>query len=175
MESLFARRSAGDRPIARSIRGASFVLTTTPARVIEGIVREQGSGKPIAGAIVNSLRTDHDGKFRIDGLSPEFTLPLEVAGPVGAAYFQRKLTVQSNGSDRKPVRVDVELSRGIVIRGRVIDSGTGRPLAGRVLYAPLKGNPNPAETSGRRFRTAKSWTMTGSSLWSACPAQARSS
>ena len=62
------------------------------------------------------------------------TLPLEVAGPVGA-YFQRKLTVQSNGSDRKPVRVDVELSRGIVIRGRVIDSGTGRPLAGRAVCA----------------------------------------
>ena len=96
--ALFARPSAGDRTIARSIRGASFVLTTTPARVIEGIVREQGSGQPIAGAIVNGLRTDHDGKFRIDGLSPEFTLPLEVAGPVGAAYFQRKLTVQSNGS-----------------------------------------------------------------------------
>jgi hypothetical protein len=145
---IFARPSAGDRPKARSIRGASFVLTTTPSRVIEGTVREQGTGQPIAGAMVNGLRTDHDGKFRIDGLSPEFILPLEVAGPVGAAYFQRKLTVESNGSDRRPMRVDVELCRGIVIRGRVIDSGSSRPVAGRVLYAPLKGNRNLAEPLG---------------------------
>ena len=145
---IFARPSAGDQPKARSIRGASFVLTTTPSRVIEGTVREQGTGQPIAGAMVNGLRTDHDGKFRIDGLSPEFILPLEVAGPVGAAYFQRKLTVESNGSDRRPMRVDVELCRGIVIRGRVIDSGSGRPVAGRVLYAPLKGNRNLAEPLG---------------------------
>ena len=141
--------------MARSILGASFVLTTTPARVIEGTVREQGSGQPIAGAMVNSVRTDHDGRFRIDGLSPEFTYPLQVAGPPGAPYFQRKLTVRSKGSDREPVRVDVELSRAILIRGRVIDSGTGQPVAGRVLYAPLKGNPNLISIVWETFRTVK--------------------
>ena len=137
-----AGQSAGDRPIARSIRGASFVLTTVPDRVLEGTVREQGSGRPIAGAIVNALRTDQDGRFRIDGLPPEFTYPLQVAGPGGEPYFRRSLTISSKGSDRSPLRVDVELSRAILIRGRVIDSGTSRPIAGRVHYAPLKGNPN---------------------------------
>jgi RNA polymerase sigma factor (sigma-70 family) len=137
-----AGQSAGDPPLARPILGASFVLTTTPARVLEGTVREQGSGKPIAGAIVNTLRTDHGGRFRIDGLSPEFSIPLQIAGPAGAPYFPRRLTVESKGSDRGPVRVNVELSRAILIRGRVIDSETGQPLAGRVRYAPLKGNPN---------------------------------
>ncbi len=130
------------RPIARSIYPASFVLTTVPARVIEGTVREQGSGRPIAGAIVNTLRTDHEGKFRIDGLSPEFTYPLHVVGPAGEPYFRRSLSVSSKGSDRGPVHVDVELSRAILIRGRVMDSGTGRPLVGTVHYAPLRGNPN---------------------------------
>jgi hypothetical protein len=102
---IFARPSAGDRPKARSIRGASFVLTTTPSRVIEGTVREQGTGQPVAGAMVNGLWTDHVDKFRIDGLSPEFILPLEVAGPVGAAYFQNRAgACRSRRTPGKPGR-----------------------------------------------------------------------
>ena len=43
----------------------------------------------------------------------------------------------------------VELTRGVPIQGRLVDRSTGKPLRGRFLYAPLKGNPHrPDPTVG---------------------------
>jgi RNA polymerase sigma factor (sigma-70 family) len=56
--------------------------------------------------------------------------------------------VASKEPDRGPVRAAVDLKGRILIRGRVIDSRTRQPVAGTVLYAPLKGNPNLARFPG---------------------------
>ena len=42
------------RQTTSPIYGASFVHIAEPGRSLEGIVRERGTGKPIAGALVNS-------------------------------------------------------------------------------------------------------------------------
>ena len=123
--------------------------------------------------MVNTMRCDHDGRFRIEGLAAELSYPLHISGPVGEPYVPRRLTVESKRSDRGPVDVDVELSRAIMIRGRVIDAKTGQPLAGRVLYSPLKANPNPAGLRGDVQNGQDLARSTGSSPWSACPARAR--
>ena len=100
------------RPPTRPIYGASFVHIAEPGRSIQGIVRERGTGKPIAGALVNSLPTDGQGRFRIDGLTRKFEYQLDVNGPAGTPYLFRRLTVASQGTGLDPVTAEVELEPG---------------------------------------------------------------
>ena len=130
------------RPETRPMYGASFVHIAEPARSLLGVVRERGTGKPIAGALANTLPTDAQGRFHIDNLPRKFEYPLHVQGPAGFPYFYRRLTVESHGIGLDPVAAEIELSRGVLIRGRLTVRTTGKPIRGRVFYAPLKGNPN---------------------------------
>jgi RNA polymerase sigma factor (sigma-70 family) len=141
-------RMVNGLPPTRPIYGATFVHIAEPGRSLEGIVREQGTAKPIVGALVNLIPTDRQGRFRIDGLPRSFDYQLDVSGPAGTPYFFRRLTVASRGAGLEPVSTEVELSRGVVVRGRLSDRLTGRPIRGRVLYAPLKNNPNAVDLRG---------------------------
>jgi RNA polymerase sigma factor (sigma-70 family) len=132
--------TADSRQTTSPIYGASFVHVAEPGRSIEGVVRERDTGKPIAGALVNTLTTDQEGRFRIDGLTREFECALDIRGPAGQPYLCRRLTVVSHGTGLHPVTAIVELSRGVQIRGRLTDSATGKPILGRVSYAPLRDN-----------------------------------
>ena len=85
------------RPAMRPLYGVSFVHIAEPARSIHGIVRERGTGKPIAGALANTLATDEQGRFQIDGLPPRFNYRLDVDLPAGTPYFRRRLFVESQG------------------------------------------------------------------------------
>jgi hypothetical protein len=130
------------RTVMRPMYGSSFVHIAEPARSIHGIVRERGTGKPIAGALANTLTTDPQGRFHIDNLPPQFKYRLNVDVPAGTPYFRRRLTVESQGPGLGPVAAEIELSRGTLIRGRLTDKVSGKPVRGRVFYAPFKGNPN---------------------------------
>ncbi len=162
----------GELVNGRPIYGAEFIHVAEPGRSIEGIVRERGTGLPIAGAQINTLTADRQGRFRIDGLPREFEYPIQVDGPPGAPYFPRSLTLASQGSGLDlvvtlcpffsrapvvafqghgldPVTVEVELSRGVLVRGHLSDRVTGKPIRGRVFYAPLKDNPNAPGIPGQ--------------------------
>ena len=137
------------RPPTRPLYGASFVHIAEPSRSLRGIVRERGTGKPIAGALANTLPTDAQGRFHIDNLPRKFKYPLQVDGPAGSPYFQRRLTIESQGDGLDPVAAEIELSRGVPIRGRLRARLSGEPVMGRVFYTPLKGNPNVSGTLGQ--------------------------
>jgi RNA polymerase sigma factor (sigma-70 family) len=136
------------RPVMRPIYGASFVHIAEPGRSIQGVVRERGTRKPIAGALANTLETDAEGRFQIDGLFRQFKYRLEVLPPAGIPYFRRRLIIESDRPGLEPVLSEVELSRGTLVRGRLTDKANGKPIRGRVYYAPFKGNPNAPETLG---------------------------
>ena len=123
------------RPVMRPMYGSSFVHIAEPARSIQGIVRERGTGKPIAGALANTLATDALGRFQIDNLPLQFKYRLDVEVPEGTPYFRRRLTVESQGPGLEPVAADIELSRGVLVRGRLTDKVSGKPVRGRVFYA----------------------------------------
>jgi RNA polymerase sigma factor (sigma-70 family) len=136
------------RPVMRPMYGSSFVHVAEPARSIHGIVREGGTGLPIAGALANTLTTDAQGRFHIDNLPRQFKVQFDVYGPVGAPYFRRRVAVESQGPGLGPVAAEIELSRGVLVRGRLTDKVSGKPVRGRVLYAPFKGNPNAPRILG---------------------------
>ncbi|HNX48937.1 MAG TPA: carboxypeptidase-like regulatory domain-containing protein [Thermoanaerobaculaceae bacterium] len=116
-------------------------------RAIEGRVVDAEARSPVEGASVGVevvLRfdndessdyadeprvTDADGAFRVEGVPPgESTLLVDAPGFV--RYTQR-IAVPEEG---EPTPLTVALSRGLSVRGRVLDP-EGRPAVGVVVYA----------------------------------------
>jgi RNA polymerase sigma factor (sigma-70 family) len=140
LQNLNARSDMG-LPL---LHGTSFDYVLEPAHVIEGTIREAGTGKPVAGATVGALgvttRTDARGHYRLSGMRKAQRCMLEVVSPPDAAFIGRWITV-SDVSGLEPAKVDVELKRGVVITGRVLDKMTGKGVESQVRFAPLPENP----------------------------------
>ncbi len=168
--------------------GSTLRLTAAPTRPVEGVVREQETGLPIAGARIDSTKladsnvwndtsvqatSDAQGRYRLVGLplgtgnvivaggslSEVFTqnshLPLGtgnviVAGPPPRqAYLPVQIEVP-NPPGLGTVKLDIELARGVTIRGRITDLRTGKPVAGRIEYHAAADNPNLVKVPGFR-------------------------
>jgi protocatechuate 3,4-dioxygenase beta subunit len=154
--------------------GASFDFVGGPTRLIRGVVRDKATGKPLPAVAVEAERsswfksvTDRQGRYELRGLAKAQRYSL-VANPGDGLHFQRELGVQDTpGLDALPC--DIALVRGLTVRGRVTDRGTGKPIArARVMYQPLGGNSHVNEllpgTWGPRSETTTgpdgSYTLT---------------
>ncbi len=110
------------------------------------------TGRPVPHALVAALgsvpsEADGDGRFRVAatavGRLNRFVI--RAASPDGAPY----LVAEKEGEWPKGAveqSVDLALTRGVVVRGKVIEEGTGRPVAGAVVrIAPYR---SPQQTAG---------------------------
>jgi len=143
---LVAARSADYAPQARYVElgpnGAVADFALVPGGVIEGVVRDERSKQPVAGAAVSAridaqamllvdpgarrVTAGADGKFRIAGLRPG-------AYQLGArAGAQRSKTPTLVGIGVADQISDVELlvGSGPVVRGTVVDADSNQPVAG---------------------------------------------
>ncbi|HLA83248.1 MAG TPA: M56 family metallopeptidase, partial [Thermoguttaceae bacterium] len=134
--------------------GEEAVFTLAPAQVITGTVRRVDTNQPVAHArvVVNTHymvshwvfsvagTTDAEGRYRI---SPYPGTDFEVIAysPDGEPYLTRKIDdIAWNGKARVK-RIDVNLPRGVLVRGRVVESPSGNPIAGAaVQYIPERFN-----------------------------------
>jgi RNA polymerase sigma factor (sigma-70 family) len=129
---------------------ATFDHLVAPGRTALGTVRDKKTGKPLAGISVMDDRghsravTDQEGRYLLPGLPRVSAQQLYAAGNRDLPYFDATRAVET-GPGGEPVRVDFELERGFLMTGRLTEKGTGRPLRGRVFYAPLPSNPNRDE------------------------------
>jgi hypothetical protein len=130
------------------VYGNKFHHLANPTRPIVGTIRERGTGKPIADAtvsagvsgrevFVSNTRTDAEGHYRVVGLPTEGRVSVFA---VRRPYLGQNVTRTIESAGAEPVTMDVELPRGIVIRGRITDAATGKPVRGRVAYFPLSDN-----------------------------------
>ncbi|MHC4342171.1 MAG: MSCRAMM family protein [Planctomycetota bacterium] len=113
---------------------------TTPA--IEGVVVDATTGAPIAGVEVLALdglkpvsraTTGDDGRFVLHGLTEEknYAIDTIVAGYAGAGLLA---IARRKPLEAKPAEsVRIELTRGLSVRGRVVDT-VDRPLAGATVH-----------------------------------------
>jgi protocatechuate 3,4-dioxygenase beta subunit len=140
------------------IYGASFDYVGRASRPIRGVVRDRDTGKPLAGVSVGrsgswlQAFTDKEGRYELFG---ETKLPvyLLTAVPADGLHFRRRVELQDTPGFGA-LTCDIELVRGLTVRGRVTDKQTGKPVAGaRVEYHPLGGNsyvdklvPAPADS-----------------------------
>jgi beta-lactamase regulating signal transducer with metallopeptidase domain/protocatechuate 3,4-dioxygenase beta subunit len=118
-------------------------------RIVQGTVREAGSGRPVAGALVRGnggsggliwSTTDAQGWYRLEGMTIlKRQYQLMVDSPEGSALLNHRQSVVSPGGS-EPLTADVELARGIMITGRVIDRQTQQPLSAYVRAIPAAQN-----------------------------------
>jgi hypothetical protein len=169
-QSLFLQvRATGFGSQSLRLKTEADVRTATlalgRAHVIEGRVTLDQGGPPAVGAQVRarSMSSKHgigqtmgeaeatiaaDGRYRIE-MAPGASVRLEVYPPrEGAdAYLLRGDLVVPG--DSVTSRVDFALPRGVLVRGRVIEAGTGRPVAGAVVTHQAHERNNPYFIKGR--------------------------
>ena len=158
-----------------TIYGARFEHVAAPTRAIEGVVRDQDTGKPLAGIMVRGDRsltrsialfvhtlTNAEGKYSLVGL-PRGRDEYIVAVPpcdfhiYGSAKADLKVP-RDEELPYRPARVpiadtrgtgavhlDIRLKRGVWVTGRVIDKATGKPVPAQVKYFVYRDNPNLKE------------------------------
>ena len=138
------------------IAGAPADYVARASRPIRGVVREEETGKPLAGVAVfrefwgitrwGKAITDKEGRYELLGLAKAPAYALRVEPAKGQPYFSCNVRLEDvPGLDA--LTGDVELVRGKVkVSGKVTDKTTGKPLAGvRVDYHPL----SPNDTAGK--------------------------
>jgi RNA polymerase sigma factor (sigma-70 family) len=128
-----------------NVYGASFDYVGLATRPLRGVVRDKDTGRPLAGVAVGHYSwevktvTDPEGHYELRGLVKSGRYALAVR-PGNGLYFCRRVQFQDTpGLDA--LQADIELVQGLMIRGRVTDLATGKPIAqARVDYHPLGGN-----------------------------------
>jgi RNA polymerase sigma factor (sigma-70 family) len=147
------------------IHGAHFDHAAAPTRPVVGTVRDKATGKPLAGVTVfagypreeswNGLEwlralTDAEGRYRIVGLPCSGPYRLQAVLPVGVPYLPCAQKLEAN-TGFEPVTRDIELTRGVLLRGRVTDKATGKPVSGvQVDYLVFLDNPHYRRAPGFR-------------------------
>jgi RNA polymerase sigma factor (sigma-70 family) len=153
-----------------TIYGATFEHAAGPTRPIEGIVRDMDTKRPLAGIMVHGERslgnpiryvqaiTDAQGHYRLVG-SPRgregyvlavAPVDFEVYGFKKAAlkvprdedlpYLRARVKVPA-GDETRPVKLDINLKRGVWVTGRLAEEDSGRPVRGQVEYFVCIDNP----------------------------------
>jgi hypothetical protein len=145
----------------RSLRvhAATFDHFADPSRPIRGVVRDKSTSKPVAGVQISAhftthqTTTDKDGRYELLGYPKSKKYELSAVAPAGLPYF----TASARFEDTQglgPLDADIQMVRGIQVRGRVTDKSTGKPIkAGGVAYHPLY--PNVSTQQGPRDSNAR--------------------
>jgi RNA polymerase sigma factor (sigma-70 family) len=135
-----------------------FTHTLEPARPVAGVVTDKETGKPLPGVHVEmtpmrmqrpyrgnrivSVRTDASGRYRAAGTAGDDYRVTAYPDP-GSGYIPIEKRYRGWPAGAKVLEVNLAVSKGRVLRGRVVEAGSERPLAGAsVLYKPEPGNPH---------------------------------
>jgi RNA polymerase sigma factor (sigma-70 family) len=156
----FRPRPVSQRQVALS--GPELAVAVAPSKPITGTLRDAQTKKPLAGVRVLAYTpdrpidwwwqpvetvTDTQGRYRLDGLAKAARQIVTFDPGAGAAHMHRFDEV-GDTVGYTPIVHDSELHRGVVVRGRVTDGSTGRPVRARVVYAPLINNESFTRTPG---------------------------
>jgi hypothetical protein len=121
---------------------------------VRGVVLDKQTRKPLAGVSVGitglgdnyfdeprwKTVTDRKGRYELRGLARSASYELAVKPPAGTLYFERRAQLEATPG-RAALTADIEMVRGLTVRGKVVDQATGKPIAGaRLEYVPVYPN-----------------------------------
>jgi RNA polymerase sigma factor (sigma-70 family) len=147
----------GRGPAPRLV-GATFDQVAGPTKPITGVVRRKGTNEPVAGVLVTGAEpatwtevqatTDAEGRFRLVGLPKAESYIVSVQPVGGNPYLGTRITV-TDTEGLKPIERTLELPRGVVVKGRLIDKATGKVVPPQqVIHVKLPSNTNPGNFQG---------------------------
>ncbi len=142
-----------------------FECAVAPSRPIEGVIRDKDTGRPLAGLKVWAkisvkgfvgvllhtgieATTDAQGRYRLTGLPIATSYHFQVTPGPGQPYTAATFHKTAGRASQEPLSLDVELKRGIVVRGRLTDKATGRSVLGGVSAYIFADNPHVREYPG---------------------------
>jgi RNA polymerase sigma factor (sigma-70 family) len=143
------------------ISGPEPTIAVPPGKAIVGTVRDAATKQPLTGLRVIAYTpdqpmhwwmksveavTDADGRYRLDGMTK--ARHVVVCDPGTGSEYMHRFEEVGDTEGFAPITQDLDLLRGVVVSGQVIDRSTGRPVRARVVYAPLMNNPHFASTPG---------------------------
>jgi beta-lactamase regulating signal transducer with metallopeptidase domain len=147
------------------------VLPLSPPHLLEGRVTFGDSGQPVAGAHLHVVgyqtastmqsfdridgQTGPDGRYRISA-SVAHHYGIVVDPPQGSPYFLRRLTLNATVGTRQ--ELNVAMQRGILVRGRIHELGSGQPVAGAIVVYRPKQKKNPIFREDL-FATGEYWEL----------------
>jgi hypothetical protein len=152
----------------------TLTFVAEPGKVIEGVVTDAASGKPVAGCRlfahtgygegVGSV-ADAKGKYRLEGIPKHSRgYGVSVLPPKGVSYLTRMASAPDTEGYAR-VHLDVTLVSGATVRGRVVDRQTGKGVAAGIRFAPLADNKffgsRPGFDNYRHDRTMSSTDKDG--------------
>ncbi len=160
-------------------RSKSVSAALEPARIIAGRVTDAETDRPIPHARLsvlshkggagteNSFEADAEGRFRMNPLAAD-RYSITASSTSGEPYLNASTAIFDWPKGALEHRIDLVLRRGVPIRGKVVEEGTGRPIAGaRVSFASSRRTD---EATGAWNGTAES-TPDGSFQLAVLPAK----
>ncbi len=152
-------------PVPIVYRSPKFEHVAVPTRWVEGVARDKDTGRPIVGLSVQAsvaddrghprapdvvARTDEQGRYRLIGLpgAPAYRLSTSFIPGKGQPYPRATLRAPADSPAPGPVNFDLALKRGIIVRGRILDQVTGKPVVGYVHAYTFPDNPHLGDFPG---------------------------
>ncbi len=144
------------RPQVKNVNpGEEALIALVSSRFFEGIVRYADTHEAIPNARVTiwasqeehgsmvsvAGQTGADGKYRICP-NPGIRFGILAYPPDGSPYLIRQIPdLRWDDEDATVKQVDLSLPRGVLVRGKVVESGTEKPVVGAsVQYVPEEAN-----------------------------------
>jgi hypothetical protein len=128
-------------------------IVAEPEMPIRGTVTAGDTGKGRAGAVVRLTRvgddllrnppratTDAAGRYAIHGAPKGKAYTLRVESDADAGYMSSVVHVADTPA-YTPVAADVTVVKGVVVKGKVVDTSTGKGIPGQVMLDVLTNNP----------------------------------
>jgi RNA polymerase sigma factor (sigma-70 family) len=115
---------------------------------IRGVVTAADTSKGRPGTVVrltggaNNLAatTDAAGRYEIQGARKAKAYTLRAESDAGAGYLARVVRMV-DAAGYTPVTADIRVVKGVILKGKVLETSTGKGLPGQVLVDVLAKNP----------------------------------
>jgi RNA polymerase sigma factor (sigma-70 family) len=133
--------------------GPEPAVVAEAEKPIRGVVKDKDTGKPRAGvkvtlsrygedlaSIILSATTDSEGRYEIHSARKSKAYMVEVTSDTASGH----MAAQGRADDvagYEPITIDLAVKKGVIVTGRVIDKGTGKPIPGHVRTDALNANP----------------------------------
>ena len=130
-------------------------IVAGPSKPIQGVVRAADTGQPLGGVWIyggnfggeipnDNMRgiramTDAQGHFRLDGMAKANSYKLRAFPRDDQPYIMKELTI-GDTQGLAPAETEIKLSRGVLVRFRLVDKVTGQPKLGLARYTPYDDN-----------------------------------